>query len=110
MGGGYSANIKPDGTYELTSTMLAGDYIVTIDNENLNQNSAAATKGPTKVEKMAQAYREKMAAQGKGITPVSPEVSGTYMKIPAKYRDRAKSDLRATLTRGKNEKNFDLTD
>jgi hypothetical protein len=59
---------------------------------------------------MAQSYRDEMAKRGKGIAPVTSEDAGTYMKLPAKYRDRAKSDLRVNLTRGKNEKNFDLTD
>jgi hypothetical protein len=109
MGSGYGANIKPDGTYEITSTLPVGEYIVTIDTEFLNKNPAAAAKGPSKVEKAMQSYRDEMAKR-RGVTPVSSEDLGTYVKIPEKYRDKAKSDLKVKLTRGKNKEDFNLTD
>jgi hypothetical protein len=34
----------------------------------------------------------------------------TYMKIPSKYADAKKSGLTWTITKGNNDKNFELTD
>lgn len=106
--GMYGYDIKPDGTYEGTSSLPVGEYIVVIDTESLNPNKAKQDAGGMggKNEKMQQMYREKMKQMGKGGNP--PQ--GTYVQIPKKYSDKKTSDLKAKLTSGKNVKDFELTD
>jgi hypothetical protein len=103
--GSFGSPINADGTYEGTS-MPAEEYIVTIETESMNAERLAKNYGGGK-DNAQKLYREQMEKMGKA--PVENK-QGTYIKIPAKYNDKAKSGLTAKLTRGKNTQNFDLTD
>jgi len=92
----YPVGIGADGTFSVTQ-LPEGDAVATVDTESLNPNKPK--------------YGGKM---GGGMSPppagASTGPQGTYVKIPAKYRDKAKSDLKVTLKAGKQEKTFELTD
>ena len=101
--GVYSASLGADGTFS-ASDLPAGDAVVTVDTESANPN-----------RKVPQ-YGDKRGGD-KGATSPPPEgvqtggaAKGSYVKIPAKYSDKSKSGLTVTLTKGKNQKDFELTD
>jgi hypothetical protein len=95
-GGIYSCGILADGTYEGTD-LPAGDLKVTIETESINPN-------------------RKMPAYGGKAGTQSPKPEGattgggTYVKIPPKYADKDQSGLTVTLAKGKQTKDFTLTD
>jgi hypothetical protein len=86
--------------------MPAEDYIVTIETESMNTERAAQHYGGGK-EDPQKKYREQMEKMGKAP---SQNKQGSYVKIPSKYSDKAKSGLTAKLSKGKNTQNFDLMD
>lgn len=92
---GYPVTISPDGTYSV-SQLPEGEATVVIDNEQLNP------KQPV--------YGGKT---GGGMSPV-PEgrggPKGTYVALPAKYKNKDKTDLKVPLKTGKQEFNLDLKD
>jgi hypothetical protein len=90
--------IAADGTFS-TTDVPAGEMIVTVETESANQKKQVYGGGQTK---------------DKQFSPV-PEgatvgARGAYVKIPPKYADKSKSDLKATLRAGKQTVNFDLVD
>jgi hypothetical protein len=95
------AIIKMDGTYSI-SDVVPGEMLVTIETESV------AGKGKS----------EKGYGNGKYKYKSSPvpdyakgrAQKGEYTKIPEKYANKNRSGLAATLTAGRNTKNFDLTD
>jgi hypothetical protein len=117
----YEEAITPEGTYKFVN-LPEGTMTVTIETESFNPN------------KKQEAYRSGGGGQAamyaksggggggrvdksapKGGAPKSPylgEPSGgpVYVKIPDKYRDKAKSGLSVTLKKGDQTQNFELTD
>lgn len=133
-GGGGGATINSDGSYSVTD-LPVGTISVAIDTESFNpdrskipsygdkkeKNSgsrpAAGSKVPEGGESGMQAMRRKAegvgggGAGGGGFGPASAEdLAKMYVKIPSKYSDKRTSGLRVEVTRGVNEKNFELTD
>lgn len=112
-GGGYQFNINPDGTYE-GGSMPAQEYIVTIDTESAKGSNTSTDYNPGgrggqgKDKAGRNAYMEQMKKNAPAGAGQSQQP--TYVKIPEKYNDKAKSGLQVKLTNGKNKKDFDLTD
>lgn len=113
-GGTIPVAIAADGTYTAFD-ILAGDMVVTVDTEILNperkqQEYRGVAGGPK--AKYGKAGGAGVVAKGKQNSP-APEgtvAAGTYMKVPAKYSDPAKSDLKCTLKKGEQKLDFNLTD
>ena len=76
-----------------------GEYAVTIETDSAKGN-APTTYGANKGKKMTSSP----------IPQSANVVKPSYTAIPKKYGKKDTSGLKITLTRGKNEKNFDLTD
>jgi hypothetical protein len=101
--GSYTGAINPDGTF-LVTDLPPGDAVVTVETESMNPNR----KTPQ--------YGDKKGGGDKGgmMSPVPESAQtggkGAYVKIPAKYADKTKSGLTVTLAKGKNQKDFELTD
>jgi hypothetical protein len=94
----YNCPIKADGTYSGTD-MPAGDLTVTVETESANTS------------KKVPQYGGKDRAGGASPAPQDRNTeAGEYVKIPKKYGDKKTSSLTANLTKGKNTKNFELTD
>jgi hypothetical protein len=114
-GASIPIGIGPDGTYRAFD-IPDGDMVVTVETESINP------------EKKPQEYRGANASgpkygpkavvmpKGKGNSGgPKPEESGasaetTYMKIPAKYADKATSGLTVTLKKGDQTHDIKLTD
>jgi hypothetical protein len=103
--------IAPDGTYTAYD-IPDGDMVVTIDTESLNPNKKQEDyRGNSKSK-----YGMKGGAQHDTAAPKEPIPEGAaghegkYVKIPDKYRDPAKSDLKCTLKKGEQKQDFSLTD
>ncbi len=96
--GVYPTGINPDGTYSI-SDIPAGDLVVTIETESVNLKKQSYGGG--------QGKDKQFSPMPEGANVVA---QGAYVKIPAKYSDKTKSDLKVTLKHGKQEKDFDLTD
>lgn len=99
--GSYPVLIRPDGTYAATD-MPAGDMVVTVETESINPDK----KKPIYGDK--DSGSKVMSPVPEGVNPKAN--LGEYVKIPPKYADQKKSGLTATLTTGKQSKDFDLTD
>jgi hypothetical protein len=109
-GGAFHYALKSDGTYS-GSDLPTGEYAVIIETESANPNRKIPTYG--RADKGAQAaggsdYEKKM--RDRGAMPESSGEKGNFVKIPAKYGDKAKSGLHANLGWGSNSVNFELTD
>ena len=95
--------IDNSGNY-LASDLPIGDLTVTVDTEMHNP-----AKMSTKYTGVGGAGREKKMEQQK--PPEGVAVTKTeYVKIPLKYSDATKSDLKLTTVPGKQTKNFELSD
>ena len=114
----YSAALRPDGTY-LLPDVLPGDMTVTIDTESLNPKtsgpdpkgrSVAPVTGPGGGKGQGSPSAMMRNMMSKPPEGVNAAPAGAYVKIPAKYADRAKSGLSVTVTGGSQTKNFELTD
>ena len=106
-GGGYGFQLKPDG-YTAVS-LPAEEMVVTVETESANPKRPKPTYGPPgKKGPGGNDYRQKMME--KGAVPQDSGPTGNYVPIPKKYADKTTSPLKKTLTSGKNEFNFDLTD
>ena len=101
----YPTPIGPDGSY-LGRDFPIGELTVTVDTEALNPERKTAKPYPGKAmagpDKMAEQFRP--PPEGVTATP------GTYVKIPAKFKDKTKSGLTVTLKSGSQTHNFELTD
>jgi hypothetical protein len=95
------AAININGTYTI-SDLPAGDAEVTVETESANKS----TPKPS--------YGGKKGGAGSGMSPAppgyTPPPTGEYVKIPAKYAAQGTSPLKATLTAGKQTKDFTITD
>jgi hypothetical protein len=92
--------IGTDGSYNSTD-MPVGDYTVVVETESLNP------------DKKVPAYGGGRGGAGGGMSPAPQgreSAGGSYVKIPTKYSDKKSTSLKATLTKGVNTKDFDLTD
>jgi hypothetical protein len=110
--GVYSYPLNSDGTYSGTD-MPAEEMVVTVETESANPNQVKQTYAPPPMAGAGKAmgpdeYRKKMKEKGAPVEASGN--SGPYVKIPKKYAEKETSPLKATLTKGKNEFNFDLTD
>jgi hypothetical protein len=111
-GGTFTYRIGADGTYS-GSELPIGEMTVTVETESVNP-SPPAMKGSYAQGKDQQGgdpndYKKMM--QQKGAVPEDGgKPKGEYVPIPLKYADPKTSDLRVTLTGGKNKKDFELTD
>jgi hypothetical protein len=109
-GGIFTFHLLADGTYSGTE-LPPGEYVVTVDTEYLNPQAhkQVAYGKDSAAGNPADEYMKKMKEAGK-----IPEDAGsnkeTYVKIPAKYADKKSSPLKETLTTGRNQKDFELTD
>lgn len=90
-----SINLNPDGSFNGTD-LPEGDYAVTIETDSAKNNPPANYRG------------KKMTSSP--VPQSANVVKATYTEIPKKYSKKETSGLKATLKRGKNEQNFDLTD
>jgi hypothetical protein len=106
--GVYPFPIK-DGAYE-GNGLVAEELIVTVETESANpKQKTPEYKQPGGKGQNPMSQYDKMMEQ-KGIKPASAANADRYMPIPRDYADKKKSSLRATLTKGRNELNFDLKD
>ncbi len=106
----YNYSLKEDGTYSGTD-LPTGEMVVTIETETANPNptkSKTALVGGANKGDTAADYQKKMQEMGKA--PSGPTNAGPYVKIPPKYAVKATSTLKVTLDKGKNTKDFELTD
>ena|SRR5258708_605019 len=94
----YACPIKADGTYSGTD-MPAGELAVTVETESVNPNKKAPQYGG----------KDRAGAMSPGPRDRNTD-EGQYVKIPKKYEDKKTSPLTANLTKGKNTKDFELTD
>lgn len=106
-GKAYSASIQQDGKYELTD-IPTGDMKVTVDTEDFNPAKVQPTYGGQRASKMGMSSMP--APPGATPRPTQEDKKAQYVKIPDKYRDANSSGLSATLKKGKNQKDFELTD
>ncbi len=89
-----TSQINPNGTYSVVPTGL-GDMKVAIETESIKgQTGAAYTVPPTR----------------KGLPEITDANLPKYVKIPGKYANEASSGLTVTIQKGKNQKDFELTD
>jgi len=93
---GYPVTIGANGEYAV-SQIPEGEAVVVVETESLNPN------------------KPKYGGKGGGGSSPAPEGKGagptlTYVKIPDKYKHKDKTDLKATIKRGKQQKDFDLKD
>jgi hypothetical protein len=106
-GGAYPIPITPEGTYSGTD-LPPGEVTVTIETESAKQKFGMGDYA--KMKRGGGGGKEK----GQMVSPApegfQPGAGGQYVKIPRKYSDKEKSGLSLALTRGKNTKDFDLTD
>jgi len=95
--------LREDGTFSAVD-LPDGEVVVTVETESLNPKKAKKTYGGAK-GKGSTAYAPT------GIAPPSTAMgSEHYVKIPAKYGRAAESPLKVTLGKGKQKKDFELTD
>jgi hypothetical protein len=113
-GGYYTISINADGTYA-AADLPAGESVVTIETESINPAKRGnATYGGErgKGQRSSSPTPDQMAggAAGADAGPKAEVASGVYVKIPPKYSKKETSGLTLNLTKGTNQKDFDLTD
>ena len=104
-GGAYPASIGTNGEYT-GREFPVGDMTVTIETETLNPERKMAKPYPGKGKGKDKVDMFSSAARPEAVT----QAASTYMKVPAKYADAAKSGLKVTLKAGKQTQDFELTD
>lgn len=119
-GAPIQAPISPDGTYVFPS-LPEGTFGVTIESESVNPSQKKETYGGVaggggmtgkygKGGGGAQAAPKGKKAENSPVPEGAQTGDPTYVKIPAKYKDKATSGLSVTLKKGDQTHNFDLTD
>jgi hypothetical protein len=111
-GGIFYYPLSPDGTYS-GANLPATEMVVTVETESVNPKGhpqmaygGKAAKGKTGND--PNDYMAKM--KERGMVPQGAIAKGEYVKIPAKYADKATSPLKVNLTKGNNVNDFELTD
>jgi hypothetical protein len=94
--------IDSSGNYEVA--LPAGDVVVTIDTKPFDKK-AAQTYGKDRGGKQSPIGPIPDAAKG-----MVESQTGAYVKIPDKYANKDKSDLKFTVTTGKQVHNLELKD
>jgi hypothetical protein len=111
--GSYPSSLSPEGTYEMVD-LPAGPMTVTIETESLAPDKKArAYPGRGGAGSKAAAIdNARLAAEGMAGSSAAAqkEAAERYVKIPKKYADAKTSPLKVTLERGKQVKDFELTD
>lgn len=105
-GKAYSAPIQQDGKYQLTDIPV-GEMKVTVETESVNPSKKQPTYGGQRAAKMGMSNYNPPGAPPR---PSEEDKKAQYVKIPDKYSNASTSGLSATLGKGKNTKDFDLTD
>jgi hypothetical protein len=100
-GGGYPAEIDPDGTYSVADVPL-GAMKVAIETESVKNLERKAVYRDNKGH-----VQQNSPLQQEGGSAGPPP---KYVKIPAKYKDPQTSNLTCDVTYGKQKKDFELTD
>jgi len=95
----FRATIKADGSYT-ASDLALGEMKVTVNTELLNPNLKEPT-GKVGGAKGAQIGYRPGGDQAKG--------EGTYVEIPANFRNPTTTTLTVTVVAGDQSKNFDMT-
>jgi hypothetical protein len=107
----YSSSLAPDGTYTMAN-LPVGEMTVCVETESFNPNKKTPEykggKGPG--QSGAPSVAPKKGSTSSPVPSGAGQGGGSYVKIPAKYADRSGSPLRATLEKGNNTKDFELTD
>jgi hypothetical protein len=93
----YPAPLSATGTFSVTQ-IPEGDVVVVVNTEALNP------KKPT----YDGAKKGGSGPMPKDMTAKAPE--GTYVQIPAKYKDKKTSDLKHTIKAGTHEVTWELKD
>jgi hypothetical protein len=106
--GSYSSSLSATGTYEIVDLPM-GSAAVTIETESQNPDKKAQAYGGGMGPKMDPGKMAGGAPAGAGGKS-KEEMAALYVKIPAKYADPKTTTLNVTLERGRQVKNFDLTD
>lgn len=102
--GAYPAAIGANGEY-VGREFPVGEMTVTIETETLNPERKTAKPYPGKAKAKTDKV-EQFRPPPEGMT----QAPSTYVKIPAKYADKSKSDLKVTLKAGKQTQDFELVD
>jgi len=115
----YTGSIKADGTYTIVD-LPEGPMTVTIETISANRTPSSQGYGGAQGKAMEKAMEKGAAGEGgrmpgpggrsPGPPGAEPDAGGAYVKIPAKYADATMSDLKVTVTKGKNQHDFTLTD
>jgi hypothetical protein len=106
--GGLISDALRDGKYSVHD-LPTGEMVVTIETESANPDGKLqANYGGNKKGGDPNDYMQKM--KERGMIPQGSGNAGPYVKIPEKYSKKETSPLKAKVTRGSNEFNFDLTD
>lgn len=120
-GAPIQAPITQDGTYVIAS-LPEGTFAVTIETESINPSRKKETYGSSGGGGLAGKYGGggggggAAAPKGSKAGETSPAPEGTqtvdpiYVKIPGKYNNKSTSGLTATLKKGDQKQNFELTD
>jgi hypothetical protein len=112
-GGILTCAIKSDGTYSRTD-LSPGEMAVSVETESANTNRKVpeSAYGGARGRAMSQGKDSGKASSMLSPAPsgFKPAETGVYVKIPPKYADKNTSGLAVTLTRGKNTKDFELTE
>ncbi|MCI0641665.1 MAG: carboxypeptidase-like regulatory domain-containing protein [Gemmataceae bacterium] len=99
--GNYNAELGSDGTYQIID-LPADTMIVTVETESANPKKKAPEYGGGKG---ADDYKKRLAIE----KPMKQTVQ-EYVKIPTKYSSPKTSPITITLDRGRQLKDFELTD
>ncbi|HLW65108.1 MAG TPA: hypothetical protein VKS79_07265 [Gemmataceae bacterium] len=98
-----TCTINADGTFVMNDA-APGPNKVVVDTESLKTESALPSNATPEQKKMMKEGQE--MGQKLGGT----KTGGTYVQIPAKYRDVKSTPLTYDVTEGKQTKDFDLPD
>jgi hypothetical protein len=101
-GGKYSGNIRPDGTYSITD-VPAGDHVVTVETESANPKQVVGGRYAEQYQGQAKEASKRPGAPSSVAPPAE-----NYLKIDSKYADAKTSPLKATLSAGRQTKDFNL--
>jgi hypothetical protein len=107
-GAPFRAALGTDGSYAM-GDMPVGEFTVTVETESMNPDRKQATPGGARG---AALMNERLAAERKGGfgPPSREEQLKRYTKIPKKYAKFETSDLKTTVAKGKQTRDFDLKD